>query len=66
MHHTLLLMFAYHRCLNHCTYCKTKHARGELGSYPVEDIVERARQAFSGIRSFRKTRNTVKNEVLYM
>jgi len=22
-------------CLNSCTYCKTKHARGELGSYPV-------------------------------
>lgn len=21
-------------CLNQCTYCKTKHARGELGSYP--------------------------------
>lgn len=34
-------------CLNQCTYCKTKHARGELGSYPVREIVERARQAFS-------------------
>ena len=34
-------------CLNQCTYCKTKHARGELGSYPVEEIVERAKQAFS-------------------
>lgn len=33
-------------CLNQCTYCKTKHARGELGSYPPEEIVERARQAF--------------------
>ena len=22
-------------CLNQCTYCKTKHARGELGSYPI-------------------------------
>jgi tRNA A37 methylthiotransferase MiaB len=21
-------------CLNQCTYCKTKHARGDLGSYP--------------------------------
>lgn len=20
-------------CLNQCTYCKTKHARGDLGSY---------------------------------
>lgn len=33
-------------CLNQCTYCKTKHARGELGSYPPEQIVERAKQAF--------------------
>ncbi|CAK9827561.1 Threonylcarbamoyladenosine tRNA methylthiotransferase [Anthophora retusa] len=34
-------------CLNQCTYCKTKHARGELGSYPPEEIVERAKQAFN-------------------
>ncbi|KAK7485362.1 hypothetical protein BaRGS_00023461 [Batillaria attramentaria] len=34
-------------CLNQCTYCKTKHARGDLGSYPPEDIVERAKQSFS-------------------
>ncbi|BFY99932.1 hypothetical protein BsWGS_02972 [Bradybaena similaris] len=34
-------------CLNQCTYCKTKHARGELGSYPPEEIVKRARQSFS-------------------
>ncbi|KPI97155.1 CDKAL1-like protein [Papilio xuthus] len=34
-------------CLNQCTYCKTKHARGELGSYPPEEIVERARQSFT-------------------
>lgn len=33
-------------CLNQCTYCKTKHARGELGSYQPEEIVERAEQAF--------------------
>nr|XP_023027575.1 threonylcarbamoyladenosine tRNA methylthiotransferase [Leptinotarsa decemlineata] len=33
-------------CLNQCTYCKTKHARGDLGSYPPEQIVERAKQAF--------------------
>jgi len=33
-------------CLNHCTYCKTKYARGELGSYPIEDIVNRAKEAF--------------------
>ncbi|KNE71944.1 MiaB-like tRNA modifying enzyme, archaeal-type [Allomyces macrogynus ATCC 38327] len=31
-------------CLNQCTYCKTKHARGELASYPVAEIVDRVRQ----------------------
>jgi threonylcarbamoyladenosine tRNA methylthiotransferase CDKAL1 len=30
-------------CLNQCTYCKTKHARGDLGSYPPEQLVERVR-----------------------
>ena len=34
-------------CLNQCTYCKTKHARGELGSYPPEEIVKRAEQSFN-------------------
>lgn len=34
-------------CLNQCTYCKTKHARGDLASYPPEEIVERAKQAFA-------------------
>ena len=33
-------------CLNACTYCKTKHARGQLGSYTIEEIVNRAKQAF--------------------
>ncbi|XP_031784012.1 CDKAL1-like protein isoform X2 [Nasonia vitripennis] len=33
-------------CLNQCTYCKTKHARGELGSYRPEEIIDRAIQAF--------------------
>ncbi|CBZ53651.1 putative radical SAM domain-containing protein [Neospora caninum Liverpool] len=28
-------------CLGSCTYCKTKHARGELGSYPEEAIETR-------------------------
>ncbi|QDZ25522.1 radical SAM methylthiotransferase [Chloropicon primus] len=32
-------------CLGSCTYCKTKHARGELGSYDPEAIVGRARTA---------------------
>ena len=35
-------------CLNQCTYCKTKHARGDLGSYPPQEIVQRAKQAFGG------------------
>ncbi len=26
-------------CLNSCTFCKTKHARGNALSYPVQDIV---------------------------
>lgn len=34
-------------CLNQCTYCKTKHARGDLGSYPPEEIVARAAKAFT-------------------
>ncbi|GAA6077878.1 threonylcarbamoyladenosine tRNA methylthiotransferase [Tachysurus ichikawai] len=36
------------KCLNACTYCKTKHARGDLASYPIEELVERARQSFQG------------------
>ena len=30
-------------CLGSCTYCKTKHARGVLGSYSPEAIVDRVR-----------------------
>nr|XP_044992516.1 threonylcarbamoyladenosine tRNA methylthiotransferase isoform X2 [Jaculus jaculus] len=33
-------------CLNACTYCKTKHARGSLGSYPIDELVHRAKQSF--------------------
>jgi len=32
-------------CLGSCTYCKTRHARGKLGSYAPEAIVARAAQA---------------------
>eukprot|EP00743_Colponemidia_sp_Colp-15_P005396 GILK01005798.1.p1 GENE.GILK01005798.1~~GILK01005798.1.p1 ORF type:complete len:585 (+),score=92.25 GILK01005798.1:72-1757(+) len=32
-------------CLGSCTYCKTRHARGKLGSYEVQTIVDRAKQA---------------------
>lgn len=28
-------------CLNRCTYCKTKHARGDLVSYPLDSLVSR-------------------------
>ncbi|KAH6559805.1 hypothetical protein BASA50_000107 [Batrachochytrium salamandrivorans] len=28
-------------CLNQCTYCKTKHARGDLGSYSPAEIIAR-------------------------
>jgi len=34
-------------CLNNCTYCKTKFARGDLASYPIAQIKERLIQAFS-------------------
>ncbi|XP_030067377.1 threonylcarbamoyladenosine tRNA methylthiotransferase [Microcaecilia unicolor] len=33
-------------CLNACTYCKTKHARGDLASYPIDELVNRAKQSF--------------------
>ena len=54
LHHTCSCKFIYrlllymYRCLNQCTYCKTKHARGDLGSYPPEEIIARAKQAFEG------------------
>ncbi len=32
-------------CLGACTFCKTKLARGNLRSYPVNEIVERAKKA---------------------
>lgn len=34
-------------CLNACTYCKTKFARADLVSYPVDEIVERAANVFT-------------------
>lgn len=33
-------------CLGNCTYCKTKHARGHLGSYKPEEILNRMQIAF--------------------
>lgn len=35
-------------CLNQCTYCKTKHARGDLGSYPPHEIIDRVRSVLDG------------------
>mmetsp|Transcript_110466 Transcript_110466/g.219611 ORF Transcript_110466/g.219611 Transcript_110466/m.219611 type:complete len:588 (+) Transcript_110466:89-1852(+) len=32
-------------CLNGCTYCKTRLARGTVRSYPIDVIIERALQA---------------------
>lgn len=32
-------------CLGACTYCKTVHARGRLASYPLGDVLARARRA---------------------
>jgi len=32
-------------CLGSCTYCKTKHARGHLGSYAPEEIVNRVKSS---------------------
>ena len=32
-------------CLGNCTYCKTKHARGHLGSYHPTELVKRVARA---------------------
>lgn len=34
-------------CLGSCTYCKTKHARGVLGSYAMDALVNRVRSVVS-------------------
>ncbi|KAG2519691.1 hypothetical protein JM18_006832 [Phytophthora kernoviae] len=34
-------------CLGACTYCKTRHARGKLGSYTPEAIVSRAQNVIN-------------------
>ena len=38
-------------CLGACTYCKTKHARGELGSYVPEALAARVATAVAVSRS---------------
>lgn len=38
-------------CLGACTYCKTKHARGHLGSYSIDGLVDRVKIVVSeGVR----------------
>ena len=49
-------------CLNQCTYCKTKHARGDLRSYPIEEIVDRLKQVIDG----RTTRNDMRSRRLFL
>ncbi|KAM7278497.1 hypothetical protein ACFE04_005631 [Oxalis oulophora] len=34
-------------CLGACTYCKTKHARGHLGSYTVDSLVGRVKNVIT-------------------
>ncbi|KAJ7949682.1 Threonylcarbamoyladenosine tRNA methylthiotransferase [Quillaja saponaria] len=34
-------------CLGACTYCKTKHARGHLGSYTIDSLVGRVRSVIA-------------------
>ena len=34
-------------CLSNCSYCKTKHARGHLESYPLESIEKQFREAIN-------------------
>ncbi|KAH7316064.1 hypothetical protein KP509_21G077000 [Ceratopteris richardii] len=34
-------------CLGACTYCKTKHARGHLGSYPIATLVKRLKSVIA-------------------
>eukprot|EP01091_Cochliopodium_minus_P010002 TRINITY_DN2591_c0_g1_i1.p1 TRINITY_DN2591_c0_g1~~TRINITY_DN2591_c0_g1_i1.p1 ORF type:complete len:637 (+),score=189.52 TRINITY_DN2591_c0_g1_i1:48-1958(+) len=43
-------------CLGECTYCKTKHARGHLGSYPIEEICNRVKSVLDeGVTEIRIT-----------
>ena len=34
-------------CLGACTYCKTRHARGKLGSYELDSLIQRTKSVIS-------------------
>ena len=43
-------------CLNQCTYCKTKHARGQLASWSIEEIANRIQTVIKeGVKEIRLT-----------
>jgi len=45
-----------HGCLSACTFCQTRIARGRLHSFPIDSIMQRARQALDeGVCEFRLT-----------
>ncbi|RNF26401.1 putative tRNA modification enzyme [Trypanosoma conorhini] len=47
-------------CLNHCTYCKTKQARGDLRSWPIDSILSRVRSVLrEGVKEIRLTSEDV-------
>eukprot|EP00033_Pygsuia_biforma_P001909 GCRY01002130.1.p1 GENE.GCRY01002130.1~~GCRY01002130.1.p1 ORF type:complete len:471 (+),score=111.85 GCRY01002130.1:180-1592(+) len=47
-------------CLNHCTYCKTKSARGNLRSFPPKYICDCVRKALGeGVKEIRLTSEDV-------
>ena len=43
-------------CLGACTYCKTKHARGQLGSYDPEALRQRVAAAAADPQASREGR----------
>mmetsp|Transcript_12334 Transcript_12334/g.22013 ORF Transcript_12334/g.22013 Transcript_12334/m.22013 type:complete len:502 (+) Transcript_12334:250-1755(+) len=42
-------------CLGSCTYCKTKHARGKLGSYDPDAIVDRVASVLQEAEAAKET-----------
>ena len=50
-------------CLNQCTYCKTKHARGDLGSYEPAEIFARVQDVLLGRISSLSVSSSVSSSV---